>query len=203
MGEILPLAVAMVIGPQIMTSVFLVTSREPVRNSFAYLGGVAVALCIGTLLGVGLASLLGVGDDASSDGTDWSTYVFVGLLGFLSVDTFRRRHELEPPKWMGELQAADAGLSARIGLLLFLLMPTDIILMLGVGNYLVANGSDWFGAIPFIALTLLLVAVPVLVYLAIGPPAERRMPAIRDWMVRYSWLISMIVYGFFIVLLLG
>ncbi len=38
--QILPLALIMVMGPQILTAIFLVTSHEPVKNSGAMLVGV-------------------------------------------------------------------------------------------------------------------------------------------------------------------
>lgn len=201
--QILPLAIAMVMGPQIMTSVFLVTSRAPLRNSLAYLGAAGAALVVGTLLAFGISNLLGVGEQQEAGGKDAFTYVLVGLLAVLIIYTYARRHELEPPQWMGELQQADARLTGRLGLLLILLMPTDIVIMLGVGDYLVAGGLDWFSALPFIGLTVLLLALPLLAYLLLGEAAARRMPAIRDWMRAYSWLISIVVYGFFIYLLLA
>lgn len=201
--QILPLAIAMVMGPQIMTSVFLVTSREPVRTSLAYIAAVAVAVAAGTLVAFGLSNLIGVGDQGEDGGKDAFTYVIVGLLVVLTVYTFVRRHEMEPPSWMGELQEADSRLAGRLGLLVILLMPTDIVIMLGVGDYLVASGLDWFSALPFIGLTVLLIALPLIAFLVIGPPAVRRMPAIRDWMTEYSWVISIAVYLFFIYLLLA
>ena len=43
--QILPLSLIMVMGPQILTAIFLVTSKEPVKNSVAMLLGVLVAAC--------------------------------------------------------------------------------------------------------------------------------------------------------------
>ena len=206
MGEsvqIVPLALAMVMGPQIMTSVFLVTSRNPVRNSLVYVGSVALAVAAGTLIAFGLSNLIGVGAQGEEGGKSTFTYVIAGLLAILIIDTYLRRDKLDPPEWMGELQEADARLAGRLGILLILLMPTDIVIMLGVGDYLVANGLDWFSALPFIAMTVLAVALPVIGYLLLGEAAARRMPRVRDWMVRFSWLISIIVYAFFIYLLLA
>ena len=201
--QILPLAIAMVMGPQIMTSVFLVTSRDPVRNSLAYVATAAIALAAGTLLAFGIANLLGVGDQDDGSGKGALTYVVAGLLALLIIYTYLRRHEMEPPSWMGELQEADTRLATKLGLLLILLMPSDLVIMLGVGDYLVANGLDWFSALPFLGLTVLLVALPFLAYLLLGEAAVRRMPRIRDWMSTYSWLISIVVYAFFIYLLLA
>ena len=155
------------------------------------------------MLAFGISNLLGVGEQQEGGGKDAFTYVIVGLLAVLIVYTYVRRHEMEPPNWMGELQEADQRLAGKLGLLLILLMPTDIVIMLGVGDYLVAGGLDWFSALPFIGLTVLLLALPLLAYLLLGETAARRMPGVRDWMTSYSWLISIVVYAFFIYLLLA
>ncbi len=50
----------MVMGPQILTAIFLVTSKEPVKNSIAMLLGVAVAASISILIWFGLYDALGI-----------------------------------------------------------------------------------------------------------------------------------------------
>ncbi len=41
--QILPLCLIMVMGPQILTAIFLVTSKQAVKNSLAMIVGVALA----------------------------------------------------------------------------------------------------------------------------------------------------------------
>ncbi len=48
--QIVPLALIMVMGPQILTAIFLVTSHEPVKNSIAMLIGVVVAASLSLLI---------------------------------------------------------------------------------------------------------------------------------------------------------
>ena len=71
---------------------------------------------------------------------DWLVIV---LFLFLMVRTYLRRKDTRTPKWMGRLQTADAGFSFRLGLLLFLVMPTDIITMFTVGASLTRIGQPW------------------------------------------------------------
>ena len=52
--QIVPLALIMVMGPQILTAIFLVTSREPVKNSIAMLIGVVAAACISLAIWFGI-----------------------------------------------------------------------------------------------------------------------------------------------------
>jgi hypothetical protein len=61
---------------------------------------------------------------------DW---LVIALLALLMVRTYLRRKETRTPKWMGKLQTADAAWSFRLGLLVFLVMPTDILTMVTVG----------------------------------------------------------------------
>ena len=49
---ILPLAIVMVAGPQIISAILLATSRDARRNSLAFVAGVALAITLGTLVAV-------------------------------------------------------------------------------------------------------------------------------------------------------
>jgi high-affinity Fe2+/Pb2+ permease len=60
---VLPMAVVMSAGPQIVTATFLATSRNPRRNSTAFLAGVALA----TTIGVTVFYLLGSGAGGKED----------------------------------------------------------------------------------------------------------------------------------------
>ena len=48
--QVLPLALIMVMGPQILTAIFLVTSHEPVKNSVAMLVGVVIAAAVSVVI---------------------------------------------------------------------------------------------------------------------------------------------------------
>jgi small neutral amino acid transporter SnatA (MarC family) len=56
---ILPMAVVMVAGPQIVSPIFLATSEQARRSSIAYVIGVAFAVVIGVTLVYTVASVLG------------------------------------------------------------------------------------------------------------------------------------------------
>jgi hypothetical protein len=67
---VLPLAIVMSAGPQIVTAVFLATSRDARRNSLAFLSSVAVATTIGVTAFYFLGG--GLSEDRSSDsGKNW------------------------------------------------------------------------------------------------------------------------------------
>jgi Sap, sulfolipid-1-addressing protein len=198
---ILPMAIVMVAGPQMVSAVFLATSDTWRRSSVAYLAGAATAITAGTAIAYGAARLLkgSLGGDRDGSGNSLLDVVIVVLLLVLMVVVFVRRKDTKPPRWMGQLQHATPGFAYKLGLLLFLLMPTDIITMLTVGSHLARGGSPWWQVVPFLLLTLLLVGLPALIVVLLGRRALAVLPKVRDWMSANSWVVSEIVIVFFLV----
>jgi len=197
---ILPMAIAMVAGPQIVSAVVLATSRQARGNSIAFIAGVAGAVLLGVAVAFGLAHLLGATVDSAggSDSNDWLKYLFSALLAYLAIRTFLKRKTAQPPKWMTSLQEANPRRALKFGFLLFSLMPSDIMVMLSVGGYLAQNDLGYVDALPFVAATVLLVALPFIAYLLLGDKAEEALPRVRDWMNRNSWAITIAVCVYFI-----
>ena len=133
--QIVPLALIMVMGPQILTAIFLVTSREPVKNSVAMLIGVVLAASLSILIWFGLYEALGV-NPPSGSGPSTADYVVAGLLALAGIHTFLGRHEASVPKWMSALQEAEPRRAFGLGFLLILLMPTDIIAVISTVHWL-------------------------------------------------------------------
>ena len=127
--------------------------------------------------------------------------MLVGLLVALAVKNYVGRETVEPPSWLGTLQSADPKKALTTGLLVILLMPSDIIIMLTVGVNLVQNKAGLIAALPFIAATVLVAALPLLLYLLFYRRAQRVMPKVRDWMNTNSWLVNIIVCGVFILII--
>jgi hypothetical protein len=203
---ILPLAVTMMAGPQIISAVILVTTPRAVRVSLAFLSGVAVAVTAGVLVMLGIAELLGNAIDLGSESDAGSAgnvikYALIGLLALAALKNWRGRATAEPPKWLGTLMAADAGRAFRIGLMVIGLMPSDLVIMLTVGVHLAQNDAGFVEAFPFIALTVLIAALPLLTRLLLRHRAEAAMPRVRDWINTHSWLVNIIVCVLFIVII--
>jgi hypothetical protein len=198
---VLPLAIVMSAGPQIVTAVFLATSRDARRNSVAFLASVAAA----TTIGVTVFYLVGnavSGDDSADAGRNWLDYLILALLVFLAVRVYMQRKTTKSPKWMGRLETADPRFSAKIGLLLYLLMPTDIVSMATVGAYLAREGAPWVHGLPFIVLTVLIAGLPLIALLLMGRRAETVLPRVRSWMNTNSWIVSEAVILFFLAMAL-
>jgi hypothetical protein len=204
-AQIIPLAITMMAGPQIMTAIVLVTHPNPIRVSIAFLIGVVVAATLGTTLAYLLGdSLGGLGEpsDTRSTGTIVQL-VLAGILVLLALRTYLNRETVKPPKWLGSLQQATPRKALAMGLLLIGLMPTDVAVMLTVGVNLAQNDDSLSGAVPFLFLTVLIAALPLLTYLLFRRRAKEAMPKVRDWMTANAWLVNIIVLGIFIVLILS
>jgi hypothetical protein len=104
---------------------------------------------------------------------------------------------------MGKLQDASPGFSFKLGFLLLGIFPTDILTSVAVGTYLSSHGDPAWHYLGFLALTLLLLATPGLLVLALGSRAKTLLPKVRDWMNDNSWVISEVVIVFFILITLN
>ncbi len=199
LNAVLPLAFVMIAGPQIVSAFFLATSRSWAKTSLAYLAGAALAITIVVTLAYLVAK--GATRTAGSTGTstterviDWIILVLVLLL---MAHVFLTRHTSEPPKWMGKLQEARARFAFTLGLALLGVFPTDLMGSVTVGLHVARHGGAWWQCLPFVALTLLLLALPAIGVVVLGDRADRILPSIRDWMTRNAWVVSEIVLVFF------
>ncbi len=199
LAKILPMAFVMIAGPQILSAIFLATSDGWRRNSVAYITGAGISIT--AIISASYFFINGISDSGSS--SDTVDIVVLVLLALAGLHTYLKRAESQPPKWMGKLQSADAKLSFKLGFLLLGVFPTDILTSVAVGQYLANHDSPWWHCGVFIAVTLFLLAIPLLGLLAFGERAQAAMPKARDWMNNNSWVVSEIVIGLFIVLTLN
>ena len=204
--DILPLAITMMAGPQIMSAIIFVTSERALKNSLAFVLGVLVATTVGLLALAGIQSLIGGSLDLGDPSDNGSTghkiqYALIALLVAFALKNYLRRETVEPPAWLGKLQQADPKQALRTGLLVIFFMPSDVIVMLTVATNLEQHGDSLTAAIPFILLTTLIAALPLLGFLLFHRRAVHAMPALRDWMNSNSWLVNIIVCGIFIILI--
>lgn len=190
----------MIAGPQIISAVFLATSVGWARNSLAYLAGAALSITFVVTLAYLIVSAAKGSAGTPSTGSEGQTIdaILLALLVVLAVIVYRNRKQAEPPKWMGKLQTATPKFSFRLGFLLLGVFPTDILTSVTVGTKLAREGSPWWHALIFIAVTLLLLAIPALLVVVMGTRAHTLLPKVREWMNTHSWIVSEIVIALFI-----
>ena len=101
--EILPLAITMMAGPQIMSAIIFLTTPKPVKVSASFVTAVAIATTVGVIVARALGALLGnvvpLGDtsDPRSIG-HIIQYLLVGLLVLFAVKNYVNRETIEPPR---------------------------------------------------------------------------------------------------------
>ncbi|HJQ28350.1 MAG TPA: GAP family protein [Rubrobacter sp.] len=204
---ILPLAITMMAGPQIMSAIIFITAPKPLKLSASFIAGAIVAVAAGLTITYTLASLLGDSislGDPSGKGSIGNViqYLLVGLLAFLAIKNYVRRETIEPPRWLGTLQNAEPRMAFTTGLLLLSVFPSDFIVLVTVGVNLAQNNASLLAALPFIVATVFVAALPLLLYLMFHRRAQRVMPRVREWMNANSWLVNIIAYVAFIALIL-
>jgi len=204
---VLPLAITMNAGPQIMSALIFVTASKPLKLSAYFITGVVIAVTVGVTITFTIASALG-GSISLGDSSDASSlgniiqYALVGLLVVLSIRSYLTRATSEPPRWLGTMQNAKPRTAFLAGLLLLSIFPSDFVVLMTVGVNLAQSNSSLLAALPFVATTILIAALPMLSYLLFRRRAEVLMPKVRDWMNTNSWLVNIIVYVIFILLIL-
>jgi hypothetical protein len=193
----------MIAGPQIISSFFLATSDNAVKNSLGYLAGAALSITIVVTVAYVIAQgSTGNNNNSDSQGTaetviDW---IILGLVLFLAARTFLTRKTSQPPSWMGRLQQSSFKFAFLLGLALLGVFPTDIGSSIVVGLHVGRHGGAWWQCLPFVALTLLLLGLPLLGVLLLGQRADVVLPKIRDWMNGNAWVVSEVVLVFFAVI---
>ena len=202
---VLPMAFVMVAGPQIVTAIMLAAGERPRRDSAFFLAGAAAATLLGVTVAYEVARLLksratGTTGDAGAERA--LDFAILGLLLFLAWKVFRDRRRSAPPRWMAKLETASPLLALRVGFLLFLLLPGDVITMATVGAFVAHRGMPWWHCLPFVALTLALAGAPLILLLLFGARSARALPAAREWMSSNSWIVSEIVIAFFLIMTL-
>src|SRR5215212_10362369 len=98
---VIPLAITMNAGPQIMSAIIFITNPKPLKLSAYFLAGVVIAVTVGLTITYTLATALGNSVSLGSSSHSGSLghiiqYVLVGLLVFLAIKSYVRRETTEP-----------------------------------------------------------------------------------------------------------
>ena len=175
----LPFVLVMIAGPQIVSAVFLATSVNWARNSLAYIAGASLSItAVVTITYLIVRGATGGGQvPVKGDKGIALDVIILVLLLFLAFNVYRKRHEAEPPKWMGKLQQATPGFSFKLGFLLLGVFPTDIVTSVTVGAKLARAGMPWWPALVFVAVTLFVLAIPALLVAALASAHAASFPA--------------------------
>ncbi|MEU8332469.1 GAP family protein [Micromonospora sp. NPDC048839] len=203
---ILPLAVVMVAGSQLVVAVFLASSDRPRAASLGFLTGAGLVVTAGVTVSWLLTRWVGglVADARAAAGKvdrgPAIDLVVLALLVGLAVLVWVRRDQSGPPRWLGSIEHADPRAALRLGALLFVLTPTDDLTMAAVGASVARHNLPWWHLVPFVLLTVLLLALPLLALLLLGDRAARALTRMREWAEGHAWIVNEIVIAFFALL---
>ena len=203
--SILPLALTVMLGPQILVAILLVTTKKPVQSSLVYILAVTLTIICTTTLAYFIISISNI-HQASHSGNKGSIlkYILVGLLAFAMIRTFINRKKLTAmPKWMSNITTSSLKRIFVIGVMLIAFVPTDIAMALTVGGFIVHSKGLLSDAIPFFSLVALIASIPLLMFLIMGKRGAQNMEKINIWLNSHGWVINMIIYPLFIYLLLA
>lgn len=195
--QILPLGVLMVAGVQILSAIFLLTSPKPRRDSLAFLLGVGLGTCVGIAIWYALGNAVGINKKSGPrPGTgDW---VVAGVLALAGIHAFLTRHTAKVPKWMSGLEKTEPKRAFMLGFLLMVVMPTDIAAELSTTHWVHTHHLSIWHAWPLLAITVGLLALPLLVYVLLGERRQKDMDKVRDWLTTNGWLVNVVVIIYFI-----
>lgn len=202
-GQVLPLAVGVALSPLPIVAVvlMLVTPRAPANGPAFVAGWLGGLVVLGAIL-LAIAS----GGDANDKGqpATWVSVVELVLgvlLLLLSLKQWRARpHEGEEapvPKWMGALEGFTAAKALVAGAALSSVNPKNLLLAIAaaaaVAQTGISGGEQAAAWAVFALVATVGVAVPVVIYFALGERAGQVLGSLKDWMARNNPVIMAVL----------
>jgi threonine/homoserine/homoserine lactone efflux protein len=203
-GDILPMAIGAAISPIPIIGVvlMLVTSRAR-TNGPTFIVGWLLGLAIVGAIGLTVAGAAGASDDgSSSDGADTFQIVLGGILIVLALRQWRSRpkagEDTPMPKWMASVDDFTALKSAGLGVVLSAVNPKNLILALAAATTIATtdiSGADQVIAYAiFSAIATLGVAIPVVIYFAMGEKAGPILEDVKTWLAHHNAAIMAVIF---------
>ncbi|QTD38570.1 GAP family protein [Polaribacter batillariae] len=199
---ILPLALTVMLGPQILVGMLLITRKDPVKSSLVYVLAIIATLISTTYLYYLLANITDL-HKASIGNKPLVKYFLIVVFIFLIIRSIVNRNKItEPPKWMQGISTASLGKIFVIGFCLIAFMPTDIAIAFSVANLLNSESNSFLEAMPFFGAVLFISILPLAIYFSLGSNGSKYLEKINIWLNTHGYIINVIVLTFFILLLI-
>ncbi len=208
MGEsikVIPMATIMMLGPQILSALFILTGKNRVKASLAYILSIFIAASLGTLaimFLIGFFKISAPSDSGQSTLVTVIKYALVALLAFGIYKNYRDRHKKVTPRWMKIIMAGNAKSNFKLGFVLVYTAPTDLSVMLSVAFYLSLHDKSLLDALPFLLTTALFAALPLIISLIFNKWSKKFLPKANAWLTENSWIVQCLVLLLFIYLIL-
>lgn len=200
---ILPLALTVMLGPQILVGMLLIMRKDAIKSSLVYTLSIVSTLILTTFIYYSLIQNTGL-HNASVGGRPVLKHLLILLFIVLIIRSIVHRNKItEPPKWMKGISSASMGEIFIIGLCLIAFMPTDIIVAFSVGKILNSESGSFYDAFPFFGAVLLISILPLTIYFSLGRSKRSAyLENVNNWLNTHGYLINVVVMVFFIFLML-
>jgi hypothetical protein len=202
-GGALPLAIGVALSPVPIIAVVLMltTHRARVNGPLFVLGWLAGLAAVGAIV----LSVAGpAGASSSGSPATWVSWVKV-VLGLLLLLVAARQFRARPkdggraalPKWMAKIDDIRPLAACGLAALLAGVNPKNLLLAVGGAASIAQTGISAGGqAVAYLVFALvgtLGVGIPVGVYFALGPRADKPLNALKDWMGEHNAVIMSVL----------
>jgi len=212
-GEVLPLAVVVMVSPiNIVAAILLLFSSRPIGGATAYLLGFAAG--VGAVV-VGLDLLVERADWSDGSETSLAAAIVRIVLGLVllvaAVRKLRARSGApandELPRWMEGIAALPPAKAAASGFAVGALNPKNLAMALAaslaVGAAELSSGETAVVTLVYVVVASLGVAAPLVVTLLLGDRSRGVLESWRTWLVRNNGVVMAVVYLVFAAVLIG
>ena len=202
-GGSLPLAVGVALSPvPIIAVVLMLTSRRArVNGPLFVLGWLAGLAVVGT---IALCVAGPAGASSSGSPATWVSWVKV-VLGLLLLLVAARQFRTRPkdgdqaalPKWMASVDDITPLSACGLAALLAGVNPKNLLLAVGgaatIAQTGISGGQQAVAYLVFALVGTLGVGIPVGVYFALGPRADKPLNSLKDWMSAHNAVIMSVL----------
>jgi hypothetical protein len=202
-GGSLALAVGVALSPVPIIAVVLMltTRRARVNGPLFVLGWLAGLATVGAIV-LGLSGPAGASSSGSpATWVSWVKVVLGLLLLLVAARQFRGRpkdgEQAPLPKWMAGID--DIGPLAACGLAALLagVNPKNLLLAVGgaasIAQTGISGGEQAIAYLVFALVATLGVGIPVGIYFALGPRADKLLAGLKDWMSQHNAVIMSVL----------
>jgi threonine/homoserine/homoserine lactone efflux protein len=202
-GQALPLAVGVALSPLPIVAVVLMLVTPRARaNGPAFVVGWLVGLAIVGAIVLAVADPADAGDDGEP--ATWVSILELALSAGLVLIALRqwtgRPHEGEEaamPKWMGALDSFTAPKTLGAGAVLSGANPKNLLLAVAAATTIaktgISGGEQAVAYAIFALIGTIGVAVPVVIFFALGDRAPDLLGRLKDWMARNNAVIMAVL----------
>lgn len=187
--SIIPLALVMVTGPQILTSILIATQSKWKKQASLFL----IGSTLGMATVISVAYFTGFSLGKNSNGNGILKAIIVCLLAYLIVTTYLNRNVKKQSKILDKLQNLNDKTVFAAGLFLMSIFPTDLITNLSVGSTLAYRDKPLWLSLVFIFVTLILLGLPFIFRLVFPKKADSLISQLKQYMKDYAWVINEII----------